>query len=66
MRKGLMAHVIGVSWNGVYSSLQLHSKVQAPKDLGPLVELVIGHDECGGLKDAWHLEQVEILDPSGK
>ncbi|KAF5839075.1 Lipase/lipooxygenase [Dunaliella salina] len=40
--------------------------VQAPKDLGPLVELVIGHDECGGLKDAWHLEQVDVVDPSGK
>jgi hypothetical protein len=35
-------------------------------DLGPLVELVIGHDQVGGLMDAWHLEQVDIIDPSGK
>ena len=42
--------------------------VQAPSrmDLGPLVEIVVGHDMAGGAINAWHLEQVDVIDPSGK
>lgn len=36
-------------------------QVRAPGDLGPLVELVIGHDNSGQ-GPGWHLEQVDITD----
>jgi len=44
----------------------LGQQVPAKLNLGPLVELVVGHDQAGGGADAWHLDYVEVVDPSGK
>lgn len=41
------------------------AQVPVSGNLGRLTEVVIGHDNAGD-GAPWHLEQVDVVDPSGK
>jgi hypothetical protein len=57
-----LALLVALSLPPLRSTLACPSlQVRAPGELGPLTELVVGHDNSGQ-GPSWHLEQVDVTD----